>query len=872
MNQTRLLFSKRIVPRGQIHSLRQLSSFELRSRFLNYFEKQDHVHVKSASLIPQNDKSLLFTNAGMVPFKEYFLKPSTAPFKSATSVQKCMRAGGKHNDLDNVGYTPRHHTFFEMLGNFSFGHYTKAEAIDYAWKFLLNELKLPIHRLRVTVLEGDHEGYELWKKQGLPDDMIVKCGPEDNFWSMGEGEGPCGPCTEIFWNTEDPSLEDPWLEIWNLVFMEKYRDAEGKLSDLPIPCIDTGMGLERMLTVLQNKQNNYQVDQFKILIDGLRDILKARGLKSSESVNPSAHEKIVADHFRAMCFLIGDGVIPSNVGRGYVLRRIIRRALRSAKQLGINESFLSDLYPSLLKSFPPDLYPELSSRASSICSIITNEETSFLATLGRGMSLLENVFSQPDLQNAKTIPPHIAFQLYDTYGFPFDLTLIIAREKGWTVDIKEWRHLNIKPQFTGYDHSLLHQHSKILAVEPSKKGNEIYLAIDPCPFYGLGGGQVPDQGIITLANKSEWQVTDVVQPYEGGIALCIAPINKENAKQDLKFLQEGQLVEAKVDIQRREGVEIHHTATHLLNAGLRKILHSDDIVQAGSTVEPTKLRFDFTYGKPLKPKELSEIENWINDVALRGAKTQVKHMQLMDAVNSGAVAAFTEKYGETVRVIDVPGISKELCGGTHVDDIRKLYPFKILNETSVAAGTRRIEAVAGTSCIKWHRKTYSPIPDALKLLRANETKDMVGKLEKLLQNTKDLQKRIDFMTEKLASAGESVNKPIESKIKGKANIDVKIHLIDSDLDASFMQKRANILKQKQPESVHVLLNGNTILVSLNGSEIKTETANSVLRQLLKHIKGGGGGQKEMAQGHLAEPVKSEQDIVSKILPAFKKCT
>ncbi|KAG0740434.1 hypothetical protein G6F57_011371 [Rhizopus arrhizus] len=562
------------------------------------------------------------------------------------------------------------------------------------------------------------------------------------------------------------------------------------------------------------------------------------------------------------------------------------------------ESFLSDLYPSLLKSFPPDLYPELSSRASSICSIITNEETSFLATLGRGMSLLENVFSQPDLQNAKIIPPHIAFQLYDTYGFPFDLTLIIAREKGWTVDIKaveklqerqklagreswksdsianktklsEWRHLNIKPQFTGYDHSLLHQQSKILAVEPSKKGNEIYLAIDPCPFYGLGGGQVPDQGTITLANKSEWQVTDVVQPYDGGIALCITPINKENAKQDLKFLQEGQLVEAKVDMQRREGAEIHHTATHLLNAGLRKILHSDDIVQAGSTVEPTKLRFDFTYGKPLKPKELSEIENWINEVALRGAKTQVKHMQLMDAVNSGAVAAFTEKYGETVRIIDVPGISKELCGGTHVDDIRKLYPFKILNETSVAAGTRRIEAVAGTSCIEWHRKTYSPIPDALKLLRANETKDMVGKLEKLLQNTKDLQKRIDFITEKLASAGESVNKPIESRIK---DIDVKIHLIDSDLDASFMQKRANVLKQKQPESIHVLLNGNIILVSLNGSEIKTETANSVLRQLLKHIKGGGGGQKEMAQGHLAEPVKSEQDIVSKILPAFKKCT
>ncbi|KAG1451704.1 hypothetical protein G6F56_008013 [Rhizopus delemar] len=535
-----------------------------------------------------------------------------------------------------------------MLGNFSFGKYNKAEAIDYAWKFLLNELKLPIHRLRVTVLEGDEEGYEMWKKQGLSDDKIIRCGPEDNFWSMGEGEGPCGSCTEIFWNTEDESLEDPWLEIWNLVFMEKYRNADGSLSDLPTPCIDTGMGLERMLTVLQNKQNNYQVDQFKILIDGLREVLKTRGVKTSDSVDPSPHEKIVADHFRAMCFLIGDGVIPSNVGRGYVLRRIIRRALRSANQLGIHKPFLSSLYPSLLKSFPVDLYPELNNRASSICSIITNEETSFLATLDRGMSLLDSVFTQSDLQQSKTIPPHIAFQLYDTFGFPFDLTLIIAREKGWTVDIQaveklqekqkaagreswksdsitnkgklsEWRHLKIKPQFTGYDHALLNQESEILAIE--KIGKDIHLAIDPCPFYGLGGGQVPDQGTLTLSNGSEWQVVDVAQPYEGGITLQIRSTN--NNSEDMAFLQKGQRVKTRIDMRQREGIEVHHTATHLLNAGLRLVLQSQDIVQAGSTVEANKLRFDFTYGKPLKPKELNEIEDWINRLALCGAKTQI---------------------------------------------------------------------------------------------------------------------------------------------------------------------------------------------------------------------------------------------------------
>ncbi|CEI99681.1 Putative Alanyl-tRNA synthetase [Rhizopus microsporus] len=895
MNQTRLAFLKRFGPRG--HQNRLLSSFELRSRFLNYFEKHGHVPVKSASLIPHNDKSLLFTNAGMVPFKEYFLKPSTAPYKCATSIQKCMRAGGKHNDLDNVGYTPRHHTFFEMMGNFSFGQYTKAEAIDYAWRFLLQELKLPIHRLRVTVLEGDEEGYALWKKQGLPDEMIVRCGPEDNFWTMGDGEGPCGPCTEIFWNTQDPALEDPWLEIWNLVFMEKYRDAEGNLSDLPTPCIDTGMGLERMLTVLQGKQNNFQVDQFKVVIDGLRDILKERGLKGSDGVDPSPQEKIVADHFRAMCFLIGDGVVPSNVGRGYVLRRIIRRALRSARQLGIHEPFLSNLYPSLLKSFPSDLYPELNSRASSICSIITNEETSFLATLDRGMTLLEGVFSQPDLQQTKEIPSDVAFQLYDTYGFPFDLTLIIAKERGWTVDIEaveklqekqkmagreswksdkvtdiaklsEWRHFGVQPQFTGYDHSLLHQESEIIAVQPTNKANEYHLAINPCPFYGLGGGQVPDQGTLTLANGSQWRVTDVIQPYEGGIVLRVSPVDKERAKEDTEYLQQGHLVRTEVDMQRRQGAEVHHTATHLLNAGLRKVLKSQDIVQAGSTVEPNKLRFDFTYGKPLKPDEIKQVENWVNTIAQGGAKTNVEHMKLTDAINSGAVAAFTEKYGEVVRVVNVPGVSKELCGGTHVDDVGKLYPFKILNETSVAAGTRRIEAVAGQSCIDWYRNAYGPIPDALKLLRANETKDMVGKIEKIMQEVKDLQKRVEFVTEKLASAGEIVNKPIGSKIK---NLDVKIHLIDSDLDSQFMQKRANVLKQSQPESVHVLLKDNTILIALNGENIKTETANSILKQLLKHVKGGGGGQKEMAQGRLAESIRDEQDIHSKILPAFEKC-
>ncbi|KAI9272014.1 alanyl-tRNA synthetase [Sporodiniella umbellata] len=859
MQQSRCLLRK---ARPRQHFLtRSLSSLELRTKFFDYYKKKNHEIVKSASLIPHNDKSLLFTNAGMVPFKEYFLKPNTAPYKSAISIQKCMRAGGKHNDLDNVGYTPRHHTFFEMLGNFSFGQYNKPEAIDYAWKFLTNELKLPIDRLRVTILEGDEEGRRLWREQGLPDHKIVECGPKDNFWSMGDGEGPCGSCTEIFWNTEDKSLEDPWLEVWNLVFMEKYRHADGSLSDLPISCIDTGMGLERMLSVLQSRQNNYQIDQFKPLIDGLRNVLKANGIEASESADPSPHEKIITDHFRAICFLIGDGVVPSNIGRGYVLRRVIRRALRSANQLGINKPFMSSLYPSLLQSFPKDLYPELNSRADSICSIIQNEETSFLRTLERGISLLNNVFEQTDLQESKAVPSNIAFQLYDTYGFPLDLTMMIANERGWTICIEDWKNMNVRPQFSGYNHCNLNQKSKIVAVQAV--GDGAYLAINPCPFYGLGGGQVPDKGTITLADESKWDVIDVMQPYEGGIALHIKPTNTTHTGID--FLKEGLFVTTQVDLQQRENVEVHHTATHLLNASLRHVLQCQDIVQAGSTVEAGKLRFDFTFGKPLDPDTLDKIEKRINDVILQEAKVGVNHMPIAEALSLGAVATFTEKYGDTVRVVDIPGISKELCGGTHVQDLRKLYPFKILSETSVAAGTRRIEAVAGRYCIEWYKNAYMPIPKALELLRVNETNEINGKLKKTMQDTKDLQKRLDFFTEKLASVQDQNEAITHSKLK---DVDIKIYTIDSELDLNFMKKRANVLKKRQPEHAHVLINGRDIIVAFGGFQTKTETANSILKQLLKNVKGRGGGQKEMAQGRLEEPIKNQKDIVSTILPAL----
>ncbi|KAI8061769.1 alanyl-tRNA synthetase [Gongronella butleri] len=877
--------------------LHQLSSAQLRTRFLDYFEKSGHARVPSHSLVPaQNDKSLLFTNAGMVPFKDYFMNPAVAPYACATSVQKCMRAGGKHNDLDNVGYTPRHHTFFEMLGNFSFGHYSKKEAIQYAWTFLLKELDLPLARLRVTVLEGDQEGYELWKQQGLPDDKIVVCGPEDNFWSMGDGEGPCGPCTEIFWDTQDDTLgEDRWLEIWNLVFMENYRQADGQLTKLPKPCIDTGMGLERMACVLQGKNNNFQIDQFHGLITGLRHWMTRHGLKTNASEDPSPHEKIIADHLRSMCFLIGDGVVPSNVGRGYVLRRIIRRALRSARQLGIQDPFLTDLYPSLLDNFKQDMYPELYDREASIKSIIVNEETAFLATLDRGLTVLENIFTRSDLQHSKQIPPSIAFQLYDTFGFPFDLTEIIAKERGWAVDLKaveqlqkqqkqlsretwkaddvgamaffsRWREQKVFPKFTGYDHGLLHQESAIAAVDVQQKDDkvQVYVSIDPCPFYGLGGGQVSDTGKLVLENGHEWLVKDVQQPYEGGLALTLQPMSQAQFEQDQAYLQPGQLVKTEVDLSRRQGAEIHHTATHLLNAALRDVLKAD-IVQAGSLVDPQKLRFDFTFGRPLTPEQLDQVEHWINDKILTRTDTEIQNMPLTDAIASGAIAAFTEKYADHVRVIDVPGISKELCGGTHVDNIIKLYPFKILNEASVAAGTRRIEAVAGVACVDWYRQTYQPIPQVLKQLRANTTKDVTGKVDKLLQQNKDLQKQIDALVDKLAHT-PSTSAPMETQFK---DIPVKIHLIDADMDASYMTKRANVLRDTDKSAIHLLVKGNLITVAMDPQTIPSETANATLKHVLKSVKGSGGGQKEFAQGRLAQPIGTARHVQDVLIPAFQ---
>ncbi|KAF9575526.1 hypothetical protein EC968_002787 [Mortierella alpina] len=871
---------------------------ELRKEFTEYFVKEHgHVSVKSSSLIPHNDKSLMFTNAGtsrMVQFKDYFRNPATAPFKQATSIQKCMRAGGKHNDLDNVGYTPRHHTFFEMLGNFSFGEYSKSKAIQMAWRFLTEVVKLPKDRLRVTVLASDQESFDLWRDQeGVPEDRIIRCDVKDNFWTMGEGAGPCGPCTEIFWDTENDDLgEDRWLEIWNLVFMQHYRNDQGQLENLPIVCVDTGMGLERLASVVQSKENNYETDVFGSLFDGLHKIMTDAGIESSQDINATPHKKIIVDHLRAMSFLIADGVIPSNVGRGYVLRRIIRRALRSGNQLGFSKPFMTDLYPYLLESLKDDVYPEMTARQDSIRSIIHQEEEIFMSTLSKGLALLEPVLKQKEHAVSKQVPAEIAFKLYDTFGFPLDLTCLIAQERGWTVDLVAveklkqkqqeqgraswkatsslmhsktlaWKEQGIFPTFSGYQKSMLSgQPSTVLASQSTEDGTgDMILAIEPCPFYGLGGGQSPDTGLIKLANGSEWRVVDVFLPYERGLAIRVQPLAEDAlTEEDQVCMHKGFQVTTFVDVARRESVAAHHSATHMLNAALRKTL-GKPIMQAGSLVEPERLRFDFTHGKPISSEQIREIEDWINTVALQSVQPVINEYPLQKAIDMGSIAVFSEKYGDIVRVVDFPKVSMELCGGTHVDNLSKIYPFKILSEGSVAAGTRRIEAAVGqaaTQILIEQDRMVTRLNQELKAYATSAGNGLDLKVNRMKDQVADLSRQNSRLLEKLVKAPSLIPTKqgqlslASSAASAAAAVPIRIHELDENIqDQDFYSKKANLVKEQEPEAVHVLVWKENIMVALDQKHFPTMHAGKTLKTVLDQIGGGkGGGQPQLARGKM----------------------
>ncbi len=681
-----------------------MNSAEIRQRFLDYFKHNGHEIVASSPLVPGNDPTLLFTNAGMVQFKEVFLGEDKRSYKRATSSQRCVRAGGKHNDLENVGYTARHHTFFEMLGNFSFGDYFKKEAIHYAWEFLTEELKLPAEKLWVTVYKDDDEAADIWLKDvGVDAKHFSRLGEKDNFWSMGD-TGPCGPCSEIFYDHGSDIAGGPpgsadedgdrYVEIWNLVFMQYDRDADGNMTPLPKPSVDTGMGLERVAAVMQGVHSNYDIDLFQGLIKAIAKLLGVKD-KKNKSLN------VIADHIRASAFLVVDGIFPSNEGRGYVLRRIMRRAIRHGHQLGATEPFFYKLVKPLIEQMG-DAYPELARTQAQVEKVLRQEEERFAETLEHGMKVLEDAISS---MKGKTIPGEVLFQLYDTYGFPVDLTADFARERKLKVDMagfnkamdeqrqraraassfKSARLSEIEgpdsdAEFTGYDHlqdkaAIVLLHGTEGEVKVLKKGDEGIVYLDRTPFYAESGGQVGDQGRL-ISGKAVFEVHDTQKGH--------AHIGKVIAG-DFNL---GNKVICEVDAEKRIATAYNHSATHLMHAALRTVL-GEHVQQKGSLVDPQRLRFDFSHFEAVTPEQLNEIESLVNTEIRRNNSVDTQEMSIDAAMEAGAMALFGEKYGDDVRVVGMGEFSKELCGGTHVSRTGDIGLFRIISEGGVAAGVRR---------------------------------------------------------------------------------------------------------------------------------------------------------------------------------------
>jgi alanyl-tRNA synthetase len=702
----------------------QILLTDVRKIFLEYFKKNNHQIVESSNLVPNNDPTLMFTNSGMVQFKNIFTGLEKKPFKLATTAQKCVRAGGKHNDLENVGYTPRHHTFFEMMGNFSFGDYFKEQAIQHAWNLLTKEFKLPKEKLLVTVYSEDDESYNLWKKiAGFSDDKIIRISTSDNFWSMGD-TGPCGPCSEIFYDHGDKLKGGPpgsadedgdrFIEIWNLVFMQYEQISKDKRIDLPRPSVDTGMGLERMTAVLQGTHDNYNIDHFKNIINASSEITKAPVTNKT-----IASHKIIADHLRASSFLIAEGILPSNEGRGYVLRRIMRRGMRHVHTLGSKNPIFFKLFETLLNEMS-ESYPELKRGKDLIEETLKNEEEKFSSLLDRGIKILDENLEK--VKN-KTLPGKIAFKLYDTYGFPLDLTADILRGKDIAVDNAgfqksmeasknlaraNWKGSGDKSveekwfkvreelsatEFLGYEHDkaegvVLKISKDNKFIEEARTGDEIEIITNQTPFYGESGGQVGDEGVIST-NKSKITINDTLKK--------MGDLHVHLGKIDFGSIKVGETVNLEIDKEKRNNARAYHSATHLLHEALRRTL-GKHVTQKGSLVSPEKLRFDFSHNKPVESNEISKIEKFVNDMIEASNKVKTRIMSTKEAVENGALALFGEKYGDEVRVLSMGKegdsfFSTELCGGTHVRNIKDIGKFKIISQSSIASGIRRIEAL-----------------------------------------------------------------------------------------------------------------------------------------------------------------------------------
>jgi len=846
------------------------SSAELRRAFLDFFVERGHEEVPSSSLVPGNDPTLLFTNAGMVQFKDVFLGRDKRSYNRATTSQRCVRAGGKHNDLENVGYTARHHTFFEMLGNFSFGDYFKRDAIQYAWDFLTRTLDLPAEKLWVTVFDDDDEAADIWLQEiGVSPQRFSRCGVKDNFWSMGD-VGPCGPCSEIFydhgpnvWGGPPGSPEedgDRYIEIWNLVFMQFNRDAEGTLTPLPRPSVDTGMGLERLAAVMQGVHSNYEIDLFQTLIRSAADITGCGDLEDKSL-------RVIADHIRSCVFLIVDAVLPSNEGRGYVLRRIIRRAIRHGYMLGVKEPFFYRLVATLREEMG-DAYPELIQAQKQVEQVLEVEEERFAETLEQGMKILEHAI---DSLAGKQIPGDTVFKLYDTYGFPTDLTADIARERNLTLDMDGFERemeaqreraraashfgaggpvsitLEGETEFTGYER--LDDKSMVIALFQNGKSvdtlgdkEEGMVVLDRTPFYAESGGQVGDAGSIRLG-RERFEVSDT-QKQSGDVYLHIGKFRGA-------VLRVGDRVLPEVDRRQRSSTALNHSATHLLHAALRNVL-GDHVRQKGSLVDSDRLRFDFIHFEPVSRDQLLQVERLVNQQIRNNHMVETRIMSLEDAKTSGAMALFGEKYAEQVRVLRMGDFSTELCGGTHVKAVGEIGLFRITGETGIASGVRRIEGVTGERAIEWMEAEEERLYRVAHLVKSGR-REVDSKVAQLVERNRKLEKELEQLQSKLASAAGSDLAMGAVDVNGVKVLAAGLEGVEPKSLRDTMDK----LKDKLGSAVIVLGTASGGKVSLVAGVTKDQTsvmkAGDLIKFVAGQVGGKGGGRPDMAQAGGNDP-------------------
>ncbi|MBI5582092.1 MAG: alanine--tRNA ligase [Deltaproteobacteria bacterium] len=870
---------------------------EARRQFLDYFKRHGHQIVRSSSLVPHDDPTLLFINAGMVQFKRVFLGEDKRGYVRATTSQKCVRAGGKHNDLENVGYTARHHTFFEMLGNFSFGDYFKPRAIEFAWDLLTRGFNLPADKLWASIYLDDEEAYELWRTGvGLPDARIVRFGEKDNFWSMGD-TGPCGPCSEIIIDRGDgygcgrPECTvgcecDRYLEIWNLVFMQFNRDAAGTMTRLPKPSIDTGMGLERIASVVQNVATNYDTDLIRPIIARAEEMT---GRRFGQDPATDVAMKVIADHSRAAAFLIGDGILPSNEGRGYVLRRIMRRAIRYGRNIGLSRPFLHETTRVVFDIMKP-AYPELTEAAAFITNVIQNEEARFRHTLDTGLRLLNDTLAELKSQGRTEVPGAVIFKLYDTFGFPADIVRDVVRDERMRLDMDGFEREmegqraksrtvtaftrigdaytslsagGFKPEFVGY-HLLSCESSVRLLVASEQEtaeagaGTEVEVVTERTPFYAESGGQAGDTGRM-IAPEGEVQVTDTVKDPTGLI------IHKGRVRSGR--LRQGDTVSLLVDAAARAATELNHTATHILHAALRSVL-GEHVKQAGSLVSPDRLRFDFTHFSQVDPDTLAQIEALVNDRIRANVPTEIEEMAAEEAFQSGAMALFEEKYGDRVRVIALADFSKELCGGTHTSRTGNIGLFKIVAEASIAAGVRRIEALTGRAAVEFIQQAERTLQEAAHLLR-EKPEALTARVAKLLADAKGLEREIEQLKGRLSAVAVA---GAADEVRNVAGVSVLVKKVEADSPA-LLRDLLDRYKDKVRSGVVVLGSVSDskvmLIAGVTADLAERYHAGNIIKQVAAMVGGRGGGRPDMAQAGGSQPENLDQAL-AKALEIIQK--